>query len=375
MRTGQIALGVVLGALCLAVRSEEPVVIRGTDFFREVGVYHRAYLNAGGDDLLSTEREPVPVGDKVGTTGGPQLWDFTEGPTDEVIRVDYIDPRGTVPGYHFPEVALAERMSFESNGEVRYLFIDQEPLLGRRVFGFFDATFDSLAVPFENPVVDFADPMRYGDTWANHIVFESSLSVLGIDVPLRYTQVSEFEVDAWGYINLPDLGFGDVLRVNEKVTTTQAIREDFFGGGAPEDGEEPTEYTWNDVGSEVHRNLYFFRPGYGLVAEIHSTSSEADPGSGFTQASFFSRMFETNREPGGGCLEPEPVDDLSLSYNAGRVLLDWSETECTDNYRVEYSSSGGRPGSWTLLGDTSNTFLVDPEAFMDMARIYRVISE
>ena len=208
MRTEQVALWGLGWAVCLLAQAEEPVVIRSVDMFQKPGQYYRAYLNADGDSLLSTGREPVAVSDKVGRTGGPQLWDFTDGPTDDVVRFDYVDPRNTVPGHFFPEVPLAEKMTFESNGEARWLFIEQIPLLGRKVHGFFDATFDSLGVPFANPVVDFPDPMRYGDVWANHIVFESSVSQLGFEVPIRYTQVSEFEVDAWGYVNLPSLGFG-----------------------------------------------------------------------------------------------------------------------------------------------------------------------
>ena len=375
MKSSTLTLVTLLFSILLRIPSshaEDPVVIRNSDMFNQVGQYYRAYLNARGDSLLSGTRETVPVRQLIGEPGGPHLWDFSEGPTDETIRVDYVNPQGTVPGHFFPDIEFAERMQFESNGETKWLMIEQKPLIGRKVYGFFDPTWDDLGVVFNTAIVDFPDPMRYGDKWSTTVAIQSALSVLGFETPVRYTSVSEFEVDGWGYINLPELGFGDVLRVNEKVTTTQAIRSDFFPSTGDGDGEDNVSFT--DVGKTIHRNLYFFRPGFGLVAEIHSTTSEADPGSSFSDALFFSRMFETNREPSVGCQEPQAAGNLVLSYNAGRVLLKWDTADCTDSYRVEYSSRGGVPGSWNLLESTQSTFIVDNQALQDASRIYRVIS-
>ncbi len=355
------------------------VTIRSADMFSEVGQYYRAYLNSQESGIFGI-REPFPIRDKVGEPGGPHLWDFTEGPTEEIIRVDYINPERTVQGFTFPGVTLAERMTFESNGDTRFLFIEQEPLVGRRVYGFFESNFDTQAHNFEPPIIDFPDPMQFGDKWFTSQNFETAISALGFDFPVRVTQLSEFEVDAYGFIELPGLGFGDVIRVNEKVTQTEAIPSDFFGGGITGDPELDAELgggnaqSFTDVGKSIHRNLYFFRPGFGLVAQISSTATEADPGPSFQEALFFSRMFETNKTQGEACTEPDAVNDLSISFSSGRALIKWSPSECTDAYRVEYSAEGGTEGTWKSLGETQSTFMVDVAAALDPIRIYRVVS-
>lgn len=341
------------------------VTIRSADMFSQPGQYYRAYLNS-----QAIIPQPIPVREYLGEPGGGNLWDFTEGLAEEIIRVDYVNPEGTVFGHPFPGVTLAERMTFESgNRGSQWLFIEQTPLVGRKVFGFYESTFAPPSQAFDPPIVDFPDPMRFGDKWSTTVSWKTA--ALGFDL-IRYTQVSEFEVDAYGIIELPNLSFGDALRVNAKVTTTQAVPTDFVGGGLEDEPDDGGGFT--NVGASIFRALYFFRPGFGLVAEIHSTSSEADPGSSFHQARFFSRMFETNRTPPESCNQPSPVNDLEISLSAGRALLKWSVTECTDYYRVEYSPHGGGAGSWQSLGETQNTFMVDPLAGSAPMRLYRVIS-
>ena len=357
--------------ISIALPAFGQVTIRSADMFSQPGQYYRAYLNSH-----AIIPQPIPVRDYLGEPGGPNLWDFTVGPTNEIVRVDYVNPEGTVFGHPFPGVTLAERMTFESgNRGSQWIFIEQTPLVGRKVFGFYESSvFTVSSHVFEPPIVDFPDPMRFGDKWSTTVSWTTG--ALGFDL-IRITQVSEFEVDAYGIIELPNLGFSDALRVNEKVTTTQALPTDSVGGGGLED--EPGNPGGGDggftnVGVRISRNLYFFRPGFGLVAEIHSNPSEADPGSSFHQATFFSRMFETDRTPPEACNQPSPVNDLEISLSAGRALLKWSVTECTDYYRVEYSPHGGGAGSWQTLGETQNTFMVDPLAGSAPMRLYRVIS-
>lgn len=352
--------------ISIALPAFGQVTIRSADMFSQPGQYYRAYFNS-----QAIIPQPIPIREYLGELGGGNLWDFTDGPTNEIVRVDYINPEGTVFGHPFPGVTLAERISFESgNRDPKWLFIEQTPLVGRKVFGFYESTFAPPSQAFDPPIVDFPDPMRFGDKWSTTVSWKTA--AFGFDL-IRYTQVSEFEVDAYGIIELPNLGFGDALRVNAKVTTTQAVPTDFVGGGGLED--EPDDGGgFTNVGANIFRALYFFRPGFGLVAEIHSTQSEADPGSSFHQATFFSRMFETNRTPPKACNQPSPVNDLEISLSAGRALLKWNITECTDFYRVEYSALGGIAGSWRTLGETQNTFMVDSLAGSAPMRLYRVIS-
>ena len=358
------------------VQSSGQVAIRSADMFSQIGEYYRAYVNSQPEDPFAG-LESFAIREQVGESGGPHLWDFSEGPTDQIRRFDYVNPRGTIVGASFPEAPIAERMTLEANGEVKWLLFDQIPLVGRRVFGAFDPLFDEIAIVFDQPIIDFPDPMQFGDKWSTSLTFTNSLSVLGIDFPIRVTQISEFEVDAFGFIELPNLGFGDVIRVNELVSQTDAIESNIFGGsGDPElDAELGGDgSTFQDVQKTFHRNIYFIRPGLGIVAQITSPPSEAAPGPNFQEAIYFVRMFETNKTPPETCTDPSAVNDLEISFSSGRALLKWGETDCTDSYRVEYSALGGIEGSWQSLGETQGTFMVDPLAAIDPIRIYRVIS-
>ena len=363
-----------LAGISFALPAFGQVTIRSADMFSQPGQYYRAYLNSQARSIFNPP-DPISIREYIGKPGGDNLWDFTEGPAEEIIRVDYVNPEGTVFGHPFPGVTLAERMTFESgNRDTRWLFIEQTPLVGRKVFGFFEPIFDTQSPAFDNTIVDFPDPMRYGDKWSTTVTFETTISSFGLDQDVRFTHVGELEADAYGYIELPNLGFSDALRVNEKVTLSAAIRSSFFGGGSTGDPELDGGGDYTHLSTSIYRNLYFFRPGFGLVAQITSTSGQADPGSSFHQAIFFSRMFETNRTPPEACNQPSPVNDLEISLSAGRALLKWSVTECTDYYRVEYSPRGGAAGSWQALGETQNTFMVDPLAGSAPMRLYRVIS-
>ena len=358
------------------VHLNSQVAIRSADMFSEVGQYYRAYVNSQPEDPFAG-LQSFAIREQVGESGGPHLWDFSQGPTDEIRRFDYVNPQGTIVGASFPEAPIAERMTLEANGDVKWLLFDQIPLVGRRVFGAFDPVFDEIAIVFDQPIIDFPDPMQFGDKWTTSLAFTNSFSILGIDFPVRITQISEFEVDAFGFIELPNLGFGDVIRVNELVSQTDAIESNVFGGSGDPDIDAELGgggSSFQDIQKTYHRNIYFIRPGLGIVAQITSSTSEAAPGPNFQEAIYFVRMFETNKTPPEVCEAPSAVDDLEISFASGRALLKWGATDCTDSYRVEYSSLGGVEGSWKSVGETQGTFMVDPLAAIDPVRIYRVIS-
>src|SRR4051794_5444522 len=68
--------------LALSFRTQAQVTISSSDMFNQVGQYYRAYSNAGTNT--------VPVSGLLGTTGGPQAWDFSSGPVAVTNRFNYI---------------------------------------------------------------------------------------------------------------------------------------------------------------------------------------------------------------------------------------------------------------------------------------------
>ena len=347
----------ILAVLVLvSTKSFAQVTITGDDMFNVVGQFYRSYVNASGN--------PVPVSGIIGEKGGPQRWDFSSGPEDQVFRFDYIDPRNTVIGVDFPDATIAEKKTEEATGSEAWLLFDQVPGLGRRVYGFWDLGFDvtNPATLFDNPIIDFPDQINFGDTWSTSATYDFSLLVFGFDVRARITQTTEFEADAWGFVDLPNLGLGDCLRVNQLDIISTAI--DLDGSGQ-----------FTNVDEQFVRTFYWMRPGQGLAAQMTSLQSVNPPGDNFAEANFFLRMFETNKEITGGCNGPEPVQDLKLeTLDRNRILLSWSEAECTRQYRIEVNSVGPATDDWEVVETTTNTLYLDVTAASSAARFYRVVS-
>ncbi len=131
---------------------------------------------------------------------------------------------------------------------------------------------------------------------------------------------------------------------------------------------------WQPVETDYVRNYYWLRPGYGIVAQLNSVQASSVPANNFDQATAFIRMFDTNKKPVAGCTQPGQVTDLSIAINNGKVLLKWSKTQCTSQYRVEYSNSTFAAGAWKTLSTLTNQVYLLDDTSHDARRFYRVVS-
>jgi len=104
-----------------------------------------------------------------------------------------------------------------------------------------------------------------------------------------------------------------------------------------------------------------------------SNQSGSIPPDNFSIARVFVRSYETNKAPAEPCQAPASVTDLEISINNNTALLKWSEADCANSYRVEYTSGQISPDSWVELGVTSSSFMIDA-ALTDQKRFYRVVS-
>ncbi len=353
----------VLLLTVVPVVGAEPPVIGSGDMFNTVGLYYRAYAN-DYDSLLNTGS--YSVGTILKSPGPDQFWDFSEGPTTQTLRLDYLDPAGLAEAADFPLATLAERKTIEETSEVEWLFFEQVPGVGRKVYGIYSEVFspNMPSVPFSQPGVDFPDTISYLDSWLTSytgISLYPSLSPDWMDdFLLRNTWNSKFTVDAWGVALLPGLGLLDVLRVNEEVEYD--VDADLGDG-------------WQDIETDYYRTYYWLSPGRGIVAQITSLYSQTLPGVVFDQATAFVRMFETNKKPGSGTTDPQPVANLRVTVSNGMVLIQWDKAANAARYRVEYSSGGLAAGDWQLLGEeTTGDYLFDPGGIAGEIRFYRIVS-
>lgn len=341
-------------------------IITDRDMTYKIGEYYKAYAN------LKTA--PVDVSSIIGKKGGPQFWDFATGPTNDVFLYEYVDPKGTIFGASFPKAKISERKTTVSTGDQEWLFYEQVPNVGRTVYGAWsnDGTFLDSAQVFLAPVVDFPAQIKFGDNWSNLVTFTNDLDLLGDAFSIRILITSSFSADAYGIADLPKLGFGDALRINQlDEIQLQLFSEDEDGNGS-----------YNSLGSPVYSRFYYWiMPGRGIVATIASETTgglegnATPPPDNFARADYLIRMFETNRKPTEGCAQPTAVNDLRITVDgSGRALLKWTATECTQQYRVEISDNLSPSAPWTTLGTTPTNFMIDQETARPKARYYRVVS-
>jgi len=348
------------------------VTLTSTDLANPVGTSFSMYSN----DFKPTDSSTsFAVGGLMGSAGASQFWDFTAGPQDKVTQYDYLAPSAVPESVDFPQAKIVERTMTAGQTNASYLFFEQVPGVGRKVYGFYDAAFspDTPANVFRTPIVDFPDQISYLDSWTTTATFNTSIAVtvppeLGEffdpgsieSIPAQITMTSTFKVDAWGILELPLLGFGDALRVNEEQTISVSV--DLEGMGQYEHIED--DYT---------RNYYWLRRGYGLVAQMNSVQSTTPPPEKFDRATAFVRTFKTNKKLSAGCVGPAPVTDLRISYGDGKALLKWTKPQCAKQFQVEVSASAA--GGWTPLGaPTSSLFLLDDVSRQNTAKFYRVLS-
>ena len=357
---------VVMSALVLAVapwvRGQAPVIGAG-DMFNEVGLYYRSYANAY-NSLLGTGT--YLVDNRMGAPGEDRFWDFSQGPTERVLRFDYLEPTGLAQAVDFPEATIVEKKTVEGVGDEEWLMFAQLPGIGRRVYGFYSEAYSPFepSVAFSQPIVDFPDTIAYQGSWTASYIAWSVYPSLDPEVAdnfrIRTTASSTFNVDAWGVVLLPNLGLVDALRINEEQVLDLAVD---WGDGEIQQIE--TDYV---------RSYYWLSPGRGIVAQLTSTALGATPPANFSDATAFVRMFETNKEGTSGATDPQPVSNLRVTVSNGRVLVQWNKAANATRYRVEYSSSGWDAQNWQMLGEeTTNDFLFDPDGIGE-GRFYRVVS-
>jgi hypothetical protein len=276
-----------------------------------------------------------------------------------------------------------EKKTDQASGDVQYLFFQQVPNVGRQVYGFYAdlATFGEPETVFAAPIVDFPAQITFGQQWTTSAVYSNTVVLAsdptdpeggGLSIDVQITQTSDLKADAWGTILLPDelSGFGPGLRVNEMVTIDISYVDD--------------QGLLQHIETDYARNLYWLMPGRGIVAALASTQNSGvlggaagPPPDNFPTATQFWRMFQTNKKatnPGGGCVNPDPVADLRIRFNNGQVLLTWSKANCASQYRLEYSTNPKDSSSWKPLSTVTNQLLVLDTTATDHVRFYRVVS-
>lgn len=335
------------------------ITITSADMFNQVGQYYLAYANYTSNT--------VSVSSMLGTTGGPQAWDFSGGPQDVTYRFDYLAAANGKSGADFVSVGaqIAEQKTdMADTNSQSWLYFKQDPAKGRVDYGFWDPSF-SASQPesvFTNGLQDFPSSIHYGDSWSGTTIFYSIYSdpMLG-DFPEQLTYTSTDTVDAYGYVTLPILGFLECLRVHEVVEYDIALD---LGDG------------YQSIDTEYILNYYWLAAGHGIAVQINSTQSQSAPPPDKLPggAAALLRMFQANHT--GSTTNPPPaIHGFKITLGGTAALLQWTAQTGISSYRVDYTTNLAGTINWQVLGSTSSNFLLDPAAATPAApaRYYRVV--
>ena len=335
--------------------------LTGDDMFNLAGQWYRAYANADGTT--------VSVSSVLGTTGGPQSWDFSTGPQDVTYRFNYIPAAQGSGGAQFVSAGaqIAEqKLNEAATNNQSFLYFKQDATQGRMDYGFYDPAFSSAqpASVFSPPLQDFPNSIYYGASWSGATVFYSIITdpTFG-DFPERVTFTATAHVDAYGLVTLPTLGFMNCLRVHELAQYDVAV--DFgFGNG------------YESLGSQYVLNYYWLSPGHGIVAQMTSVSpsdGSQPPDNLSTGATAFVRMFALNHPSGSGSTTPS-IKGFKITLGPSSVLLQWTLLGGVSSYRVDYATDLRGAGNWQFLGATTSNFILDSAApSSQQRRFYRVV--
>ena len=355
-------LFVPFGINSFTLLSQAQIIITSKDMFSDEGHYYKMYSNFVQQHSSDDTFEEVDASEYIGSEGGDQVWDFREGPEDEEIQFDYINPNEIDTNVEFEGATIAERATFKSSDVQKSLFLDMKKGVGRYVYGFHDPAVDeeTPSVVFSGRLLDFPAVIKYEDEWKASTSYEIKVKSLGLVVPTKLVYESSMKVDAYGIAILPNFGFHDCLRINELVKYDQFVKIPGLGGD------------WMNAGSVYVRNYYWLSKDMGIVAQITSTQDTAPIPEDFTAATAIWRQFENNHGESNNSVEP--VEGLEINYDpkGSRVLLSWEKAENAVAYLIQYNDNFSK-NDWKDLKETSGNFALDSIS-SEKQRFYRVVS-
>jgi len=230
----------------------------------------------------------------VGTTGGPQTWNFTleqfpDGGTEEYTVVD---PASTPFADIFSQSnhVWYNYYAGDSASIYQYFTLTASALfMDAMVITDGDSSLIIASEPSEK-VISF--PAQMGESWTNNYAQRTEISLLEfVD-----STSSVSTIDAWGTINIPAGSF-DCLRIREDEISISNVY--LFGIPFGSDTSTYISYTW------VGKN-------YGILASITSDADETNPN--------FTKAFDVTIRTGIGTA----IDDnLNLIVNRFDLFLNY----------------------------------------------------
>jgi hypothetical protein len=342
MKTVCFGLAVSLALFGCSRYGAAQVVFPASDLPHNIGESYEEYVgtNAPGLGLL------------VGTTNGPQTWDFSQPqqPYDDPTIVEVITPDDPSD---FPNATYEEQGTDQVTGQQSLYYYQLDPSQGRIYYGFgivplgFPVT---TTIVFSNQTVDVPASISFNQNWSRTVDYNF----------LDYNSFEYYEVhfidqsavDAYGNIKLPELGSLPALRVHE--VHTEIISEYDFNTGA-----------WNYFGSLTNLNYFWLVPGLGVAAQI--TFYGPDPTGPILFTNSFYRVYASSQFP-----PLYPVSELKAYQSGDAINLTWQLQSNAAAYQVQFVPAA-RSTNWLVLASPATNFYAEP--LTSTQRFYRVFWE
>ncbi|TKJ41424.1 hypothetical protein CEE36_08200 [candidate division TA06 bacterium B3_TA06] len=179
-------------------------------------------------EYLSDTSEYIIV--DVGTTGGPQTWDFSREVEGEIIPFEVLDPNATPVGFLFPDAEFAYHLAGTLidtlSGEIwqYYKTTSTEMLMVGDYIESYHPILDSIKIThnYEPDRMNSVFPLQMGAQWQDFFHTVDSLDPTGV-FTIETTSSSSSRVDAWGTVITPADSF-KALRYVTYDTTLIIVR-------------------------------------------------------------------------------------------------------------------------------------------------------
>ncbi len=289
LRNGkQTLLALLLAALVVAPATAQ-VSILATDIPSEPGTELTYYVQA---DPTPGDTLGIPV--EIQPGGADMVWDFSEGPTDNVFTELLFDPAEDdfaeeFPGANRAVIGDGGFIPIDVEGLRRFEAINEDEwlLLGMGITADIPDV-GEVDFPFalENPITLAQFPLSMGMEWDITDTLEYQFEDESGAEFLVVLEVGGFmEADAWGHVSYPG-GETDCVRMHVLIGGNLAVYPIIFGIPLPIP-------VYEQALDAVHTYLWQGQ-GVGEVAMISSLPGEDDPL--FTQASQVRRRFTESTE-------------------------------------------------------------------------------
>lgn len=241
----------------------------------------------------------IPV--NLGTTGGPQTWDFTSQSLGAENSLAIItDPSLNPYSDSFPDANLVYCSPADSDTVYQYYKLNSNYIV---MLGMAGASSTTPFVWEYDPSDSIPFPQSYGNSYSFHYGFRQDL------VPgnyMKYYHYGVSEYDAYGTVNIP---YGSYSCLRARTYDTCAIT--MYVSNTP---------IYSDTITFI--NYQFVTENYGGVVCIKSDTNETDPN--YTEASILERLtsftseIKENEDPAAiECINNSPVfsDYTTIQYS------------------------------------------------------------